>query len=42
MPEIGKIFYETGPALGIAWLNSYLRTRELAPLGSFHADTVQI
>src|SRR5262249_17073886 len=27
MPEIGKTFYETGPACGIAWLGSYLRAQ---------------
>src|ERR1700689_3515365 len=27
MPEIGKVFYETGPALGIAKLAAYLRAQ---------------
>src|SRR5215467_9818493 len=27
MPEIGKVFYETGPAVGIARLASYLRAQ---------------
>ena len=27
MPEIGKLFYETGPAVGIARLASYLRAQ---------------
>lgn len=27
MPEIGKVFYETGPAVGIAKLAAYLRTQ---------------
>ena len=30
MPEIGRIFYETGPALGIAKLADYLRAQTLA------------
>ena len=30
MPEIGKIFYETGPAVGIAKLAAYLRARSQA------------
>jgi AcrR family transcriptional regulator len=32
MPEIGKIFYETGPALGIAKLADYLRAQTEAGL----------
>ncbi len=27
MPEIGRVFYETGPAVGIAKLAAYLRTQ---------------
>jgi AefR-like transcriptional repressor, C-terminal domain len=27
MPEIGKVFYETGPAVGIAKLAGYLRAQ---------------
>jgi predicted naringenin-chalcone synthase len=29
-PEIGKVFYETGPAFGIARLASYLRAQNAA------------
>jgi AcrR family transcriptional regulator len=32
MPEIGRVFYETGPALGIARLADYLRAQTTAGL----------
>jgi AefR-like transcriptional repressor, C-terminal domain len=30
MPEIGKVFYETGPAIGIAKLATYLEAQNRA------------
>src|SRR5262249_60214318 len=35
MPEIGKVFYETGPAVGIARLASYLRAQAEAGGGGY-------
>jgi AcrR family transcriptional regulator len=40
MPEIGKVFYETGPALGIAKLAAYLRAQTKA--GTLLIDDVEI
>jgi len=40
MPEIGKIFYETGPAVGIARLASYLRAQ--AEAGVLAIDDFEI
>jgi AcrR family transcriptional regulator len=40
MPEIGKVFYETGPALGIAKLAAYLRAQ--AQAGTLLIDDVEI
>jgi AcrR family transcriptional regulator len=40
MPEIGKIFYETGPAVGIAKLAAYLRAQTEA--GSLAVDDTEV
>jgi AcrR family transcriptional regulator len=40
MPEIGKVFYETGPALGIARLADYLRAQKKA--GALAIDDAEI
>jgi AcrR family transcriptional regulator len=40
MPEIGKVFYETGPALGIAKLTAYLRAQTEA--GTLIIDDVEV
>jgi AcrR family transcriptional regulator len=40
MPEIGKIFYETGPAVGIAKLATYLRAQPQAGVLAIDDDEV--
>lgn len=40
MPEIGRVFYETGPAVGIAKLASYLRAQTAA--GVLAVDDCQV